>query len=106
MEHAATGASAKDLAFDLARWYHELAAICVQAAEQHLGLTEQSPLSEVDRAIALNDVIRIRMATVQSVERSFRSEFPRAYVDHHVSRILSLDSGPIDTDELRRAAQA
>ena len=102
MQHAATSGSAKDVAFDLARWYHELAAICVQAAEHHLGLTEQSALCDVDRAIALNDVIRIRMATVQSVERIFREEFPRAYVDHHVSRILSLESGP----EIQRAASA
>lgn len=92
MEQVAAGVSAKDHAFELARWYHELAKLCIQAAEHHMGLTEDTPLEDVDRALALNEVIRIRMATVQSVERVFRSEFQRLYIDHHVERILSLES--------------
>jgi hypothetical protein len=93
MEQVTATASAKEMAFELARWYHDLAKICVQAAEQHVGLTEDSLQADVDRAMALNDVIRIRVATVQSVERSFRQEFPRAYIDHQVEQILSLDAG-------------
>lgn len=93
MEQVATGVSAKDHAFELARWYHELAKLCIQAAEEHIALAEDSPLDEVDRALALNEVIRIRMATVQSVERVFRSEFQRLYIDHHVERILGLEQG-------------
>lgn len=91
--------SAQDQAFELARWYHELARICVQAAEHHLKLTENSPQEDVDRALALNDIIRVRMATVQSVERVFRSEFPRAYIDHQVERILSLEPGDAGKDQ-------
>lgn len=91
MEQAVTSVSAKDHAFELARWYHELAKLCIHAAEQHLALAEDSSLEDVDRAMAMNDVIRIRMATVQSVERVFRSEFQRLYIDHQVERILSLD---------------
>jgi hypothetical protein len=91
--------SAQDQAFELARWYHELARICLQAAEHHLNLTEDSPQEDVDRALALNDIIRVRMATVQSVERVFRSEFPRAYIDHQVERILSLEPGDAGKDQ-------
>lgn len=91
MEQLAIGVSAQDHAFELARWYHELAKMCVQAAEQHVALGEDSPLEDVDRALALNEVIRIRMTTVQSVERVFRAEFQRLYIDHHVERILTLD---------------
>jgi len=43
------------------------------------------------RAMAINEVIRIRIATVQSVERVFRAEFQRLYIDHHVEQILALD---------------
>ena len=96
--------SAQDQAFELARWYHELASICVQAAEHHLALHENSPQEDVDRALALNDIIRVRMATVQSVERVFRNEFPRAYIDHQVERILSLE--PAGTDDKAKAAGA
>ncbi len=91
MDQVATTVSAKDHAFELARWYHELAKLCIQAAEQHVALEEDSPLEEVDRALALNEVTRIRMATVQSVERVFRSEFQRLYIDHQVDRILALE---------------
>ena len=91
MDQAAISVSAQDHAFELARWYHELAKLCIQAAEQHLALAEDSPLEEVDRAMAINEVVRIRMATVQSVERVFRSEFQRLYIDHHVERILALE---------------
>lgn len=94
MEQAVTGVSARDHAFELARWYHDLAKMCVQAAERHLSLDENSPLEDVDRAMAMNEVIRIRMGTVQSVERMFKSEFQRLYIDHQVERILCLpDSG-------------
>jgi hypothetical protein len=89
MEQVTTTVTAKEIAFELARWYHDLAKICVQAAEQHLSLTEDSPPNDMDRALAINDVIRIRMATVQSVERAFHSEFPRLYIDHQVEQILS-----------------
>ncbi|HZT39198.1 MAG TPA: hypothetical protein VFA28_15000 [Bryobacteraceae bacterium] len=99
MHHATERVSAQDQAFELARWYHELARICIQAAEHHLTLTEDSPQADVDRALALNDIIRVRMATVQSVERVFRSEFPRAYIDYHVERILRLDPGDDGNDE-------
>ncbi len=91
MEQLATSVSAQDHAFELARWYHELAKMCLSAAEYHVSLGEESALQDVDRAMALNEVIRIRMATVQSVERVFRSEFQRLYIDHQVERILSLD---------------
>lgn len=92
MEPATISVCAADHAFELARWYHELAKLCVQAAEHHISLDENSPLEDVDRAMAMNEVIRIRMATVQSVERVFRSEFQRLYIDHHVEQILSLES--------------
>ena len=92
MEQAVTtSVTAQDHAFELARWYHELAKMCLQAAEHHVSLGEDSPLEDVDRAMAMNEVIRIRMATVQSVERVFRSEFQRMYIDHQVSRILASD---------------
>jgi uncharacterized protein YpiB (UPF0302 family) len=93
MEQLATGASAKDHAFELARWYHELAKMCIQAAEHHLSLSEDSILEDVDRALEMNEIIRIRMSTVQSVERVFRSEFQRLYIDHQVQRILRLEAG-------------
>ena len=92
MEQAVTTVSAKDYAFELARWYHELAKLCIQASEHHIELAEDSPLEDVDRAMAINEVIRIRMATVQSVERVFRSEFQRLYIDHHVEQILSQEN--------------
>lgn len=94
MEQAIACASAKDHAFELARWYHELAKLCIQAAEQNLHLTEESELEDVERAMALNDLVRIRMGTVQSVERVFRAEFSRLYIEHQVEHILSLDPGP------------
>lgn len=90
MEQVTTTAAAQDLAFELARWYHELARMCVEAAEEHLRLNEDSSPEAVERALVLNDLIRIRMATVESVERSFRSEFPRVYIDRQVEQILSL----------------
>jgi GTP1/Obg family GTP-binding protein len=88
MDQTATNVSAQDHAFELARWYHELAKMCLNAAEYHISLGEESTLQDVDRAMALNEVVRMRMATVQSVERVFRSEFQRLYIDHHVERIL------------------
>ena len=91
MEQAVTSVSAQDHAFELARWYHELAKMCIQAAEHHITLGEDSPLEDVDRAMAMNEVIRIRVATVQSVERVFRTEFQRLYIDHHVEQILAMD---------------
>ena len=94
MDQVVTRASARDHAYELARWYHELAKLCVQAAEHHLRLHEDSTQEEVDQAMALNDVVRIRMATVQSVERVFRQEFPRLYIESQVERILSLEPGP------------
>jgi hypothetical protein len=87
MEQATT-VTAGEIAFELARWYHDLAKICVQAAEQHMVLTEDSAQADMERALAINDVIRVRMATVQSVERAFRTEFPRLYIDHQVEQIL------------------
>lgn len=92
MEQVVTGVFAHDHAFDLARWYHDLAKLCVQAAELHMSLNESSPLEDVDRAMALSEVVRIRMATVQSVERVFRLEFNRIYIDHHVENILALSA--------------
>jgi len=94
MEQVVTNLSAQDHAFELARWYHELAKMCIQAAEHHIALGEDSPLEDVDRAMAINEVIRIRIATVQSVERVFRAEFQRLYIDHQVEQILSLDPEP------------
>ena len=91
MEQTTTTLTAKEIAFELARWYHDLAKVCVQAAEHHMNLSEDSPQEDLDRALELNDVIGIRMATVQSVERAFRSEFPRMYIDHQVEKILTLD---------------
>jgi hypothetical protein len=91
MEQVVTSQSARDHAFELARWYHELAKVCVQAAEHHLKLDEDSPQEDVDSALALNDVVRIRMATVESVERTFQSEFPRLYIERQVEKILTLD---------------
>jgi hypothetical protein len=92
MEQGSTTLSAQEIAFELARWYHDLARLCVQAAEQHVTLSENSELADMERALAINDVIRVRMATVQSIESGFRTEFPRLYVDHQVERILSLDT--------------
>jgi len=92
MEQVTSTVSAKDMAFELARWYHDLAKVCVEAAEQHLVLTEESSNDDLEKAMAINDVAGIRMATVQSVERGFRKEFPRMLVDHQVRRILDLDS--------------
>jgi hypothetical protein len=94
MEQVTAQISAREYAFELARWYHELAKICVQAAEHHLSIGENSTQEEIDRAMALNDIIRVRIATLQSVERVFRTEFPRLYIEHQVERILSLDPGP------------
>jgi hypothetical protein len=94
MERATASATAKDHAFELARWYHELAKMCIQAAEQNLPLSEDSPLEDVERAMAINDLVRIRMGTVQSVERVFRAEFSRLYIEHQVEHILSLEPGP------------
>jgi hypothetical protein len=91
MEQAVICESAQGHAFELARWYHELAKICIQAAEHHITLGEDSPLEDVDRAMALNEVVRIRVATVQSVERVFRTEFQRLYIDHHVEQILAME---------------
>ncbi len=105
MERVATIASAKDHAFELARWYHELAKMCIQAAEHHLSLSEDSTLEEVDRALEMNEIIRVRMSTVQSVERIFRSEFQRLYIDHQVQRILSLDAGGADAADAASAGQ-
>lgn len=93
MEQAATSVSASDHAFELARWYHDLAKMCISAAEHHLTLAEDSTLEDVDRAMAMNEVIRIRMGTVQSVERVFKSEFQRLYIDHQVERILDVSYG-------------
>ena len=105
MEQVTAQITAKEHAFELARWYHELAKVCVQAAEHHLGLHEDSPQEDVDRALALNDIIRVRIATVESVERIFRTEFPRLYIEHQVERILTLDSGP-ELEDQARAARA
>jgi hypothetical protein len=91
-----TVSSARDMAFDLARWYHDLAKVCVEAAEQHMVLSEDSSPEEMEKAMAINDVIGIRMATVQSVERQFRSEFSRVYIDHHVERILNCSEEPAE----------
>lgn len=89
-EITTTLASASDVSFELARWYHDLARLCVQAAELQMNLSEDSAQEDLDRALALNDVIRIRMATVQSVEGTFREDFPRLYIDHQVEKILTL----------------
>jgi hypothetical protein len=89
MEQISTSVSAGDHAFELARWYHDLAKLCIQAAEQHVGLNESSPLEDVDRALRTNELVRIRMGTVQSVERVFRTEFQRLYIDHQVARVLA-----------------
>lgn len=89
MEQVSMTESANDLSFELARWYHDLARICLQAAEQHLHLTENSPQEDLEKAMVMNDVIRIRMATVQSVESTFREEFQRHYIDHQVEQILA-----------------
>jgi len=89
MEQVTAPVTGKEIAFELARWYHDLARICVQAAEHHLDLSDDSPQADVDKALALNDVIRVRIATVQSVEGAFRSDFPRLYIDHQVEQILS-----------------
>lgn len=89
MEQTAISVSAGDHAFELARWYHDLAKLCIQAAEQHVNLTEDSTLEDVDRAMRTNEMVRIRMGTTQSVERVFRSEFQRLYIDHQVERVLA-----------------
>jgi hypothetical protein len=86
--------AAQDFAIDLARWYHQLAKLCVTAAERTFQLTEDCSQAELDEALALADQVRARMATVQSAERVFRKEFPRLYIDHQVEHILSLDPGP------------
>jgi hypothetical protein len=91
MNQTATSVSAKDHAFELARWYHDLARTCIQAAEIHLSLSEDSPLEDVDRAMEMNEILKVRMSTVQSVERAFRSEFQRLYINHQVERILTLE---------------
>ena len=57
-------------------------------------MTEECTQAELDRALALCDQVRVRMASVQSAERVFRKEFPRLYIDYHVEHILSLDPGP------------
>ena len=86
--------TAQDHAIDLARWYHELAKLCVEAAQATVQLTEESKQQELDAALALGDQVRIRMASVQSASRVFRTEFERLYINHHVAHILSLDPGP------------
>jgi hypothetical protein len=86
--------AAQDLAIELARWYHQLAKLCVTAAERTVQLTEDCSQAELDEALALADQVRVRMASVQSAERVFRKEFPRLYIDHQVRRILSLEPGP------------
>ena len=89
MDQIAASVSAGDHAFELARWYHDLAKLCIQAAEQHVELTENSPLEDVDRAMAINELVRIRIGAIQSAERTFRSEFQRLYIDHQVNRLLT-----------------
>ena len=42
MEQVITTVSGNDLSFELARWYHDLARMCLQAAEEHLHLSEDS----------------------------------------------------------------
>jgi hypothetical protein len=90
MNELAASISAGDHAFELARWYHDLAKMCIHAAEQHVALTEDSPLEDVDRAMATNELVRIRISTLQSVERMFRAEFQRLYIDHQVERVLAI----------------
>ena len=70
MEQATISVSARDHAFELAQSYHKLAKLCVSGGEHHVSLDENSALEEVDHAMALNEVIRIRMATVRSVRES------------------------------------
>ena len=84
MDELSTNAevTATDHAIEVARWYHELAKLCVQAAEAAVQLNEDSEQDDLDRALALGDQVRIRMASVQSAERVFRTEFPRLYIDH------------------------
>jgi hypothetical protein len=84
---------ARDFAIELARWYHQLAKLCVSAAERTFQLTENCTQDELDEVLALADQVRARMASVQSAERVFRKEFPRLYIDHQVEHILSLDPG-------------
>ncbi len=86
--------AAQDFAIDLAHWYHQLAKLCVSAAERTVQLTEECSQEQLDEALALADQVRVRMASVQSAERVFRREFPRLYIDHQVEHILSLDPGP------------
>lgn len=88
-----TPTTAQDHAFELARWYYELAKLCVSAAEQTVQLSEESSPADLDGALALGDQVRVRMTSVQSAERVFRNEFPRLYIDYNVQRILSLDPG-------------
>lgn len=95
--------TAQEHAFELARWYFDLAKLCVNAAEHVVQLTEDSTQVELDNALSLGDQLRVRMTTVQSAERVFRKEFPRLYIDHNVQRILSLDSGS-DTKAATAAA--
>jgi hypothetical protein len=85
---------AQDFAIELASWYHQLAKLCVLAAERTVQLTEDCSQAELDEALALADQVFVRMASVQSAERVFRREFPRLYIDHQVEHILSLDPGP------------
>ncbi len=86
--------AAQDIAIELARWYHQLAKLCVSAAERTIQLTEDCTQEELDAALALAEQVRVRMASVQSAERVFRKEFPRLYIDHQVEHILSLEPGP------------
>lgn len=92
MQPVAISVTAREHSLELARWYHELAKQCIVAAEQHLALTEESSFEDVESALATNDLIRARISTVQSVERVFRSEFPREYINHQVEEILGMDS--------------
>lgn len=86
--------TAQEFAIDLAHWYHQLAKLCVSAAERTVQLTEDCSQTELDEALALADQVHVRMASVQSAERVFRKEFPRLYIDHQVKHILSLDPEP------------
>ncbi len=86
--------TAQGYATELARWYHETAKLCLTAAERTYMLTEDSAQADVDAALAIADQVRVRIASLQSSERVFRTEFPRLYVDHQVERILTLEPGP------------
>jgi hypothetical protein len=86
--------TAHGYATELARWYYETAKLCLAAAERTLDLTEDSPLDVVDSAMCITDQVRIRIASLQSAERVFRTEFPRLYIDRQVERILTLEPDP------------